>query len=115
MLKFYAHISISVYFLPERTEEVCVREEFKASCGYSEVVLITSASFGHLYHGRCISRDFGHFGCTSDVTRFVDGRCSGKRSCIIPLTDSEFEKAEPDCANGLRTFLEAKYICVKGW
>ena len=91
-------------------------EDFNAKCGYNEVALITKASYGHLHLGRCILRDLGHFGCEADITMLIDEKCTGKRSCTVPfrITDPEFERAKPDCAEGLMTFLEAKYICIKG-
>ena len=93
---------------------MCRREEFKANCMYNEALLITSGTYGHLYLGRCIPRDFGHFGCQSDVLSLIDARCSGKRSCAMSIRDPELEQREPECARDLVTFLEVSYHCVTG-
>lgn len=93
---------------------MCSKEEFSARCNYDEVLLITRVLYGHIRLGRCTPRDFGQFGCTSDVTALFDARCSALRTCVIPPLDPALVSAEPECAQGLVVSLEASYVCIKG-
>ena len=100
--------------LTETTKEVCNREELDIRCNYNEVIAMTSALYGHLYQGRCIPRDFGHFGCQANVLEYLDEKCSGKRSCVLSMMDTGLTELEPQCALGLLVFLQTKHICVQG-
>ncbi|ELT90696.1 hypothetical protein CAPTEDRAFT_211534 [Capitella teleta] len=98
----------------ETTKEVCVREEFTPRCNYDEVILITRALFGHIHMGRCAPRDFGQFGCYSDVYEIMDAKCSLHQKCSVSPLDDQLANSEPECAVGLVTFLETSYVCIKG-
>ena len=91
-----------------------MKEDFNPRCSYNEVLLITKATYGHMHLGRCIPRDLGYFGCGTDVTSFVDMRCSGRRTCSLPISDPELEHKEPECAIGLNLLLEVSHFCVTG-
>ena len=103
-----------VFLCVEHKQEVCRQEEFNPHCSYNEVIFISKASYGHLHLGRCIPLDFGHFGCEADVSSLVDIRCSGKRTCSLPIVDPELEDAQPECAIGLGSFLEVSHFCIAG-
>lgn len=100
--------------ISETTLEVCLKEEFSAQCQFNEILLITKAVYGHIRQGRCAPKDFGHFGCFSDVTDFMESRCSLSRTCQVPLIDLVSAREIPDCAIGLVTYMEATYVCIKG-
>ncbi|KAK2139105.1 hypothetical protein LSH36_2027g00029, partial [Paralvinella palmiformis] len=47
--------------------EVCISEEFRASCPLDRVILINSAEYGRMEVGRCIRKPDEFLGCTNDV------------------------------------------------
>jgi hypothetical protein len=51
--------------------EFCITESFRAECGQNEVLMIDKALFGRMSLGRCVTRDFGHIGCSADVHKQV--------------------------------------------
>ena len=88
-------------------------ETFTARCPYSQKIIITKASYGHLRIGRCIAIDLGHFGCSANVENILDKRCAGKQRCEISMPDEEIGATNP-CVKGLATYLEASYACIPG-
>ena len=72
-----------------------------------------SARYGRLRFGRCMREDHGSVGCASDVLPFLDGLCSGRRSCYLDIPDPELHRMHA-CPRELVPYLEASYICVKG-
>ncbi|ELT90705.1 hypothetical protein CAPTEDRAFT_211543 [Capitella teleta] len=67
--------------------EVCAHEDYTSQCQYDEILVITKAIYGHIRQGRCAIRDFGHFGCFTDVTSYMESQCLSQRSCIVTMTD----------------------------
>ncbi|ELT90701.1 hypothetical protein CAPTEDRAFT_211539 [Capitella teleta] len=100
--------------IPEITQEFCSHEEYSAKCNYDEVILITNALYGHIRQGRCSPKDFGHFGCYADVSTYLSGQCSSKRSCTIDAGSSNLVESSPQCAKGLVEFLEGSHVCITG-
>ncbi len=43
----------------------------------------------------------------------MDALCSGRRSCSLRIPDQALDVTEP-CPKEFKTFLQAKYSCVKG-
>ena len=85
---------------------------------------MTTAVFGRMRTGRCIteddiaslkelSQDRRYFGCSVDVLAVVDAVCSGKADCELNVDDEILESLNP-CNNQLKSFLEASYTCVTG-
>ena len=87
-------------------------EDFNATCPEDEVILMTSALYGRMKIGRCLSRDY-YVGCYSDVIQFMDRKCSGRHSCTLPIPDTELQ-SKVACPKDLVAYLNATYICVKG-
>ena len=57
-------------------------EDFNATCADDEVVLMTSALYGRMKIGRCLTRDY-YVGCRSDVIRVcLHGSTSRSRMVI---------------------------------
>ena len=75
--------------------------------------MIGAAEYGHMAQGKCVKLDLGIFGCKADVTDILDQRCSGKRSCTVPVVDEELRNTEP-CTVGILVYLKASYMCIKG-
>ncbi|ELT96967.1 hypothetical protein CAPTEDRAFT_228921 [Capitella teleta] len=91
-------------------QDVCVWQTFNASCPGDSVVLMTSAQYGRMKIGTCMSRD--HFiGCASNVISLADERCSGRRQCSISVPNQAMHEIQP-CPKDLGSYLEAAYQCV---
>jgi len=93
--------------------EYCSLEVFEAECLRNEVILMESAMYGRMRAGRCAVREYGPIGCGSSVMAIVDGRCSGRRSCRIPLPDRDMQ-AVSGCPAQATSHLEAAYSCLPG-
>ena len=91
---------------------MCRWQQFNASCADDEVIMMTSAQYGRMKLGNCMSRDY-FIGCAADVLQQADERCSGKRKCNIPVPVPEWHELQP-CPKDLGTYMEASYDCVKG-
>jgi len=101
----------------------CDFEMFQARCAARhEVVVMVAASYGRQETGRCLPpdsvieslrHDSQYFGCSANVLRIADRKCSGLPRCDIAIPDSDFERITP-CYKDSRKYLEAKYECVKG-
>lgn len=96
-----------------RIDEYCDTEVFRAECSEGEVLILEKARYGRMRIGRCVEFDMGHIGCSTDVLRLADRRCSGRRVCELRVPDAEFESTHP-CLKELKTYLEASYTCIKG-
>jgi len=92
--------------------EYCLRETFNASCSLDEVVMIGRAQYGRMRLGRCIRQNYGHVGCSADVTGFVEAACSGRRHCQLPVKRL-IDVAEP-CPADVTSHLDVHYTCVPG-
>lgn len=94
-------------------QEFCQLETFQAECPADHVILMTSSKYGRMrLDGRCVKRDWGHLGCSVDVLTYLDGLCSGRRSCDLPVAD--LSGLQP-CPADLASFLEVSFRCVKGF
>lgn len=95
--------------------EICDTETFEASCNENEAILITSAKYGRMALGRCISKDYGMRGCSVDVMTIMANLCSGQRSCTVaganPLLTKEKSAA---CDKDLAAYLVISYECIPG-
>ena len=96
--------------------DYCPGEAFNPACPEGEVILMQSARYGHIKLGRCIDEDVGRLGCYVDQLSVMDRMCSGKHSCEVIFLDSTMEGEFP-CAlsKSFARYLEASYICRKGW
>jgi len=93
--------------------EYCQWATFEAECGADEVIVITDALYGRMQYGRCVARNYGYVGCSVDVRRLADKRCSGKQKCQIEVPDRLFDGTAP-CPEDLKNYLMASYKCIKG-
>ena len=84
-----------------------------AQCGEAEVVVMTSAQYGRMQNGRCVRKDYGYIGCSADVLRLADVKCSGRRTCHIRVPDELFEVTRP-CPEDLKMYMIAHYTCIQG-
>ena len=95
--------------------EVCISEEFRASCPLDRVILINSAEYGRMEVGRCIRKPDEFLGCTNDVLPILDRRCSGKQKCnFILSTIDDIEAANENCLEILMKYLKVDYTCLQG-
>ena len=78
------------------------------------------AVHGRMKEGRCLELDMAakqdpkYFGCSADVLEFMDGRCSGKPECKVPLNDQELLRQNSSCYKDLMKYLQSSYACVSG-
>ncbi len=65
---------------------------------------------------RCVKKDLGYVGCSSDILPAMDKMCSGSHSCDfrIPDLDVMVDRSETPCLEELKSYLEASHTCVKG-
>lgn len=94
------------------TKEYCQFESFNASCNGGHVILMTDARYGRLHLGRCMTRDYGHVGCSADVIDILDRTCSGQRWCQLAIPALR-DVVQP-CPKDLTAYLEASYTCIAG-
>jgi hypothetical protein len=64
-----------------------------------------------MHMGKCAGQDVS-IGCFADVLDFMQGKCSGRRSCSVPVRRL-MDIAHP-CPEDYTMFLVATYKCVKG-
>ena len=92
--------------------EYCQWETFNATCSRGSVVVMQSARYGRMKHGRCADTDV-YIGCSADVLLQMDERCSGRQSCMLAIPDSYLHQQQP-CPNDMMAYLEASFVCVRG-
>lgn len=101
-----------IFTRTSRPREYCW-EQFEATCmSRNQVILMTSAYYGRMRVGRCVTRDY-YIGCTADVIAVLDRKCSGRRNCRLPIPNTEMQRLQP-CLADLMAYLEAEYQCVNG-
>lgn len=91
--------------------EYCQWETFNATCDRGSVVVMQSARYGRMKHGRCADTDV-YIGCSADVLSQMDDRCSGRQSCTMAIPDSYLHQQQP-CPNDMMAYLEASFVCVR--
>ncbi len=69
------------------SDEYCQPGEFSATCGPSEVIMADTAQYGRMRIGKCVKQNYGHLGCSIDVLKEVDRRCSGRHDCRYIYVD----------------------------
>ena len=93
-------------------EEVCHADEFTARCASNEVVLMTSAVYGRMRVGRCVTQS-DYVGCGNDALAAFDARCSGRQSCQVEVRSDLATDEQTACASFLNGYLEAEYRCLE--
>ena len=96
-------------------------ETFQPRCSQGEVISMTSASFGRMRVGRCITSDAfklqqhepDSLGCSADVLGYFDRVCSGKSACAVFVSNPDLYSYRP-CSAQLSMYLETSYTCVGG-
>ena len=77
--------------------------------------MVTSAEYGHMTVGRCITEaDPRYLGCSNDVLPVLDGRCSGRRDCSFNIPDNEIESFSLDCPKFTMKYLNLEHMCIQG-
>ena len=96
------------------TTEVCIAENYRIACSSDEVIMMTSAEYGHMTVGRCIAEEDQYLGCSNDVLPVLDKWCSGLRECSFAIPHEEVEKLNKNCLKFLIKYLQLKHTCIKG-
>lgn len=107
IIDILAHLSVAA------GARYCNMENFNATCGMDEVILVQRARYGRMDVGRCVTAAYGFVGCSADVISHLDRKCSGKRRCHFIVPDPEIYGLRP-CPEDLTSYLEVVYDCVKG-
>ena len=95
--------------------EYCEIEIFRAHCDPDHVVVMTTAMYGRMHIGRCVTKSFGYVGCESNVIGVLDRYCSGRRSCEMRVSTIRSDLGQTmNCPKDLRHFLLAEYRCING-
>ena len=95
--------------------EYCLTEIFTPHCAPDHVVVMTTAMFGRMHIGRCVTKSFGYVGCGWNVIGVLDRYCSGRRSCEVRVAPIQYELPRTDnCPKDLKRFLLAEYRCING-
>jgi len=94
--------------------DYCLNEWFNATCldrhPADHVIVMTSARFGRMSSGRCISGEMD-VGCVKDVLTQLDAPCSGRVQCFVSVRS--LVELHP-CQKDFVSYLEASYDCVQG-
>lgn len=91
--------------------EYCFPNSFNVSCDRSSVIVMTSARYGRIQKGQCLSSDY-HIGCSANVLLQLDRKCSGRHSCVVSIPDTTLHDLQP-CPKDLLAYLQAEYTCQK--
>lgn len=102
-----------VFLCSAEVHDYCAWEDFEASCGPDEVIVVTAAKYGRMALGRCVKRNYGYLGCALDALAYVDARCSGRRQCAFSVFEDSLRELQP-CPEDISAYIEASYSCVKG-
>ncbi|KAK2161035.1 hypothetical protein LSH36_122g03027 [Paralvinella palmiformis] len=84
----------------------------KADCVPGFSIITSSALYGRMALGRCLSAEFGFLGCTNDVLFLADRWCSGRRSCQFFIPNKDLDQANGRCSPDLRAYMQMSYYCV---
>jgi len=77
------------------------------------VIIIESARYGRMNIGRCMLGAYGNQGCSADVQRFLDSKCSGRQVCRFQVPDPVLYEMKP-CPVDFTSYLEATFSCIPG-
>ena len=76
---------------------------------------MTSAEYGHISVGKCISEeDPRYIGCSNDVLPLFDKWCSGKRECTFGTPNEDIDRMNNNCPNFLLKYLSLHHDCIEG-
>ena len=73
---------------------------------------MTTASYGRMQSGHCISGKYGNLGCSTNVLSFLDQLCSGQRDCETSVAG--LDRLAYACSADFKSYLDADYSCVEG-
>lgn len=91
--------------------EYCEWESFNATCKRDEIIVMKTAKYGRMKLGRCVTKNYGHIGCGTDVMPYAEERCSGRRHCLISVISLHNKRS---CPKDFKSYLQADYTCLKG-
>ena len=92
-------------------DEFCEWESFNATCRRDEVVIMKAAKYGRMRLGKCVTKNYGHIGCGTDVMPYMEERCSGRMSCLVSVISLHNKRS---CPKDFKSYLQASYECLEG-
>ena len=96
-------------------KDICFGEESRLSCSRDEVIMMTSAGYGHMDGGHCIGEvDPRYRGCVDDVLPLFDRWCSGKQECNFDTGVSDLKDTNINCPKFIMKFTRVHHSCIKG-
>ena len=93
--------------------EFCLEQQLDTHCASDEIIVVDDARYGRMEQNRCVERDYGFIGCSTDVTDVLAGKCSGRRRCRVVNIGALFA-ASRVCPADLKSYLKADFSCIKG-
>ena len=80
----------------------------------NKIIIVSSAEYGRMKLGRCITKPNEFMGCTNDVLPLIDKWCSGRGECDVVVPNPELEKLNENCLEVLIKYLLVTYSCISG-
>ena len=99
------------FSFPTGLREYCEWESFNATCGRDEVIVMRTAKYGRMRLGKCVTKNYGHIGCGTDVLGYMESQCSGRRHCLVNVISLHNKRS---CPKDFKSYLQASYSCKKG-
>ena len=96
----------------ELANDHCQFETFNATCRPNEAIILTSARYGRMQMGRCVTGNYGYIGCSADVSQTLEVRCSGRQRCHFGV--STLRETVHPCPVDLTAYLHTVHHCVRG-
>ena len=95
-------------------KDVCFGQQGHLSCSMDEVIMMTSAEYGHMAGGSCIAAEDPRYrGCSNDVLSLFDKWCSGKQECHFDTSNKELEGLNKNCPVFIIKYTRLEHSCIK--
>jgi len=73
--------------------------------------MIDLARYGRMRIGDCITSNYGHIGCATDVTADLQRLCAARRHCVINVISLHDKRS---CPKDFKSYLEVEFHCLTG-
>ena len=94
--------------------EYCQEDYYDTQCADNQVILMKFADYGRMRIGKCVKDNYGHLGCSSDVTPVMNALCSGRQKCRFQVFDYDNRLSSSQCPDDIESYLQASHTCQEG-